>query len=272
MHLFHRLRPPTFTYILHIYPSFTHLSANRQQSIKRSKMCYQVWTHTLQCGERPLISNGEKEVVDSYAEPVPCSCQQEENIKPRFRCEDHGCCIVTAKILSCDGPQCKRMWKCHFYQPSKKADASTWGNYAVLDAWFLSRKLWSDARHIPQETPLFVDALLSFRRAGRAVTTTHHRLSRAKSTYDDLNQQWEHCEECSRTHDPFNCRLLSERFMEEQQITSLKGTAARYRRDLHYSCNALKDRQFRGERCVSPLPDYGSWLKGVPASDCSWIE
>lgn len=64
-------------------------------------MCYRIVIHSMRCDVRPLLSDGDRIYVDAYAKPLECDCKQEKQIRPWLRCEEHGCCMRTAKMYRC---------------------------------------------------------------------------------------------------------------------------------------------------------------------------
>ncbi|KAF7553226.1 hypothetical protein G7046_g7157 [Stylonectria norvegica] len=86
-------------------------------------MCYRVVTYTLRCDVRPLISDGETLIVDPYATPNTCACPVNLQVKPWFRCDEHGCCMVTGKMHRCSQPETCEIIVYHQYEQTQVQNA-----------------------------------------------------------------------------------------------------------------------------------------------------
>ncbi|RGP77505.1 hypothetical protein FLONG3_4424 [Fusarium longipes] len=55
----------------------------------------------MRCDMRPVISSGATIYTDPFAEPISCTCANEHLSRPWFQCDDHGCCMKTARMEWC---------------------------------------------------------------------------------------------------------------------------------------------------------------------------
>lgn len=45
-------------------------------------MSYKVTTHRLRCDVRPVISDGDRDIVSGYSDPIPCRCSPNPAVIP----------------------------------------------------------------------------------------------------------------------------------------------------------------------------------------------
>lgn len=72
----------------------------------------------LLCDVRPLVAGGgvDQPLVNPYATPRTCKCSKDPEIKPRFQCDWHNCCRMTAKIVPCPAwEKCEKLVMFHKY-------------------------------------------------------------------------------------------------------------------------------------------------------------
>ncbi|KAH7350142.1 hypothetical protein B0T11DRAFT_333148 [Plectosphaerella cucumerina] len=62
-------------------------------------MCYRVYTHAMRCDVRPVLSDGENQLLDPYASPNHCRCPIDR--RSRHPCRDHGCCSLSVRMYEC---------------------------------------------------------------------------------------------------------------------------------------------------------------------------
>ncbi|ROW08486.1 hypothetical protein VMCG_03237 [Cytospora schulzeri] len=92
-------------------------------------MCYRIYAHVMFHDVRPLITYkgaiGNDTLMNPYARPRSC-CQQDESIRPWFRCEfGHGCCYLMPRVVKCTKAanstiECHDAVPYHTYDPARK--------------------------------------------------------------------------------------------------------------------------------------------------------
>lgn len=100
-------------------------------------MCYQVTTHSLRCDVRPLISDGARDIVSGYSDPLPCHCPPNPAVARWLRCLDHGCCRTITRLRRCnDTKPCPHPTPFHFYEQVTRASTTPWPDLPILDNAF----------------------------------------------------------------------------------------------------------------------------------------
>lgn len=212
-------------------------------------MCYRIFTHRLKCSIRPLLSNGQDNLVNSYAKPIPCSCQPDDKIKPWFRCEHHGCCRRISRIITCnDRPLCKKTWTCHVYEP-RNIVTIPWSDYGVFDRDFVLCQPWSRGYRMETQIPCFDEALRNFVFLTSALLTLQNSLILAEIKYDICDGMWK-CEDCDRKHNQFNCIYLQGRHVQRMNVLTLKEALKGIERSLDRCRRRLEGLASEGERHI----------------------
>ncbi|KAH6693899.1 hypothetical protein F5X68DRAFT_199843 [Plectosphaerella plurivora] len=75
-------------------------------------MCYRVYTHAMRCDVRPVLSDGENQLLDPYASPNHCRCPSDR--RTRHPCRDHGCCSLSVRMYECPA-RCRSAIIYHLY-------------------------------------------------------------------------------------------------------------------------------------------------------------
>ncbi|KAF4345936.1 hypothetical protein FBEOM_78 [Fusarium beomiforme] len=82
-------------------------------------MCYKIFTHTMRCDARPIISDGSSFITNPFAKPLPCSCGSKHYLRPILRCDNHGCCMRKISMEWCpDVAECNEVFEVHRYVQS----------------------------------------------------------------------------------------------------------------------------------------------------------
>lgn len=75
-------------------------------------MCYRVYTHAMRCDVRPVLSDGENQLLDPYATPNRCRCHGDR--RSRHPCRHHGCCSLSVRMYECPA-RCRASIIYHIY-------------------------------------------------------------------------------------------------------------------------------------------------------------
>lgn len=174
-------------------------------------MCYRIITHTLRCDVRPTISV-KIDLVDPLAEPARCNCSANNEVKPWLRCDEHGCCMITAKMAWCpDSENCTVTLDYHRYHQAPCNVRSSWNAggpglpdlHATFDVtdpkWerlLAFDELFFDGANLQfnPSPPLYVTALDSMIIAGRLIQETKVTLASLKRETGAMTR--EHHDEC----------------------------------------------------------------------------
>ncbi|KAL4724052.1 hypothetical protein ACLX1H_008658 [Fusarium chlamydosporum] len=90
-------------------------------------MCYRVVTHTMRCDMRPVISSGATIYTDPFAETISCICANKHLGRPWLQCDDHGCCMKTAKMEWCpDVHTCNEVIELNRYVQARPRPRNIW--------------------------------------------------------------------------------------------------------------------------------------------------
>ncbi|CAM1501885.1 Fc.00g038690.m01.CDS01 [Cosmosporella sp. VM-42] len=210
-------------------------------------MCYRVITHALRCDIRPILSDGHSLFVDNYAGPCKCNCVDfQTSIKSWFRCENHGCCMRTAKLYECASvyKNCE-VREYHRYEQAKPPKSTTWCK-TVPDSLFpnMSFQLnWPSVRNFdeaghawmkntariaPQENKLYKLALDNVLSTGHMIS---NNLTNIENLTNDLEEQRQAHNmahgPCERVLNPWECPELSHIYTFQRALDKLYATLAK---------------------------------------------
>ncbi|KAF5004320.1 hypothetical protein FDECE_9168 [Fusarium decemcellulare] len=193
-------------------------------------MCYRVVTHTLCCDVQPVMSDGVDLCVDPFAPPHQCRCFPNETIRPWLRCESHGCCMQTAKMVWCpDVEDCAEVVEMHRYHKAQSQPRCIWANELTNKFGFdLLDKIFSDPdwRQIPvldellfpdnglppltSLAPQFLNALENLTTVGRLIADTQSSLLELEEDVKDRRTRHDvfHGEACERVLNEWECSFL----------------------------------------------------------------
>ncbi|KAF9771106.1 hypothetical protein IL306_011271 [Fusarium sp. DS 682] len=102
-------------------------------------MCYKIFTHTMRCDARPVISDGSSLFTNPFAGPLPCTCGPEHHVRSYLRCDDHGCCMRRIYMDWCPNiAECNEIFEVHRYIQSHRKPRNVWGPKNMVGGKFSS--------------------------------------------------------------------------------------------------------------------------------------
>ncbi|EQL00871.1 hypothetical protein G6O67_008035 [Ophiocordyceps sinensis] len=172
-------------------------------------MCYRAVSHMMRCDARPLLSDGQAKIVDSYGQPRACECRRDADIKRWLRCEHHGCCRAAAKTYLCVDPgSCKGTVLFHGYEqvPTPRGARAAgdmeghdqddderenaWPARLVLDRGRFPHRGQVPGTRLRFEAPVLRRGLEALRRTGRRIDELESMVARWRD--DAFRLQAEH--------------------------------------------------------------------------------
>lgn len=163
--------------------------------------------------------------MDPFTIPCGCSCMRNPDVKPWLQCDDHGCCMVTAKMVWCQGvDECEFTRDFHRYTQSKTVIRSTWAAgcpsqtdlttfYTTADrTWrhlaVLDQLLFQGQSMLHRPLPsLYLTALNNMLTTGRLIQTTKTTLSALQRGTKRMVDRHEYLcgEVCERVLNEWEC-------------------------------------------------------------------
>ncbi|KAL2106773.1 hypothetical protein VUR80DRAFT_6228 [Thermomyces stellatus] len=215
-------------------------------------MCYKVITHSLRCDVRPLISDGDRDIVSGYSDPVSCACTPNPAIVPWLQCPDHGCCRTISRLRRCTNINpCKNPRPFHLYE---QAHTSTdpWPELPVLDKAFHTR-----ATPPTWECPAWRSALMEVVRAGEYIKVGQALMLASRNAIRVLERAHfeDHgmCDDCPRAKTIAKLRTVE--YMNARELPGLIG-------EFKAGAWLVGQGEIRGGRVVSGLS--APRLPGIP--------
>ena len=134
---------------------------------------------------------------------------------------------------------------------------TTWPALEQFDADFLLRQRWADkeARKATAagQSRVFNDTLWSFLQASSVLSMLQTRFALAELGYRTYQERWERCEGCHVSHNPFNCKILQKRHVQQLLLLHLREVVRDTVEELGDSRQVLEELEAEGGRSISGL-------------------
>ncbi|WXC44908.1 hypothetical protein QX201_004644 [Fusarium graminearum] len=212
-------------------------------------MCYRVVTHTMRCDMRPVISSGATIYTDPFAETMSCTCINEHLARPWLQCDDHGCCMKTAKMEWCsDVHTCNHVTELHRYNQARPRSRNIWKT-TTSSIWSLPTPLeepesWIEVvdvinalfpkgvTHMETISPHLDEAVNNLLHVGRLIVTLEAQLA---NLLDDIHFRREvhnafHGLQCERVLNEWECKARGPIEAGAAMATQMRKTLATQRR------------------------------------------
>ncbi|ODA82179.1 hypothetical protein RJ55_00685 [Drechmeria coniospora] len=166
-------------------------------------MCYRVTSHMMRCDARPIISNGEVEIVNGYSEPTACMCGKQDDIKERLRCDWHGCCRTATRVHLCEkAGQCLTVPFHRYFQSRMEVEADDWSGSIgrdapwpemfVLDDEHIPRGCQTPGSRVEYEQPTFREAMKEMLAIGQCIAQMDRMANQVQTNRKLLVELMEH--------------------------------------------------------------------------------
>ncbi|GKT98032.1 hypothetical protein FLAG1_00808 [Fusarium langsethiae] len=203
----------------------------------------------MRCDMRPAISSGTIIYTDPFAETIPYTCLNEHLARPWLQCDDHGCCMKTARMEWCpDVHTCNQVIELHRYVQTRPRSRNIWKT-TTSSIWSLPTpedepESWVEVVDVvnalfPEGIPHMetisshlggaVDDLLH---VGRLIVNLEARLA---NLLDDIHIRREthnafHGSQCERVLNEWECKTRGPIETGEALIAQMRKTLATQRR------------------------------------------
>lgn len=243
---------------------------------RSSTMCYHVYTHTLRCDVRPVLSNGKTALVDPYAIPRRCRCRHERQVWSRHHCRDHGCCSLSVRRYTCES-SCRTSIVYHVYIPrveetgvhfQRSARDPEWRDLSVFDNNVFPvssrRSSFSSSSRAEQveytcsaESVEFKLARDQILKTGRVLNATLLDFDDARSDVRTLTHRHAaaHGSRCGRSSHSRDCTWVERIDNAREQCDDLEAVAGGFKQLWRRWTVYLRNLERGGDRRLSGLED-----------------